>query len=533
MFDRKMCHHTVRPLEITRLVQQLQPALAHKFRDVLMTELGCNSEGQFLAKVVNLMYQSNQLTQQSYDNLRDKALLCAEQQRVPDTDGTLLKYVTNKHVKYSADCLSIANQDVINHIGSYLDADTCHKLGYINMQLYIHTHTSSFLVATSPNTHLHISKHRLNRLMCSHSNPFHYSMPNSLYLDGDFLTTHEEIIKSSWFTNLFSHVTSLKCGSIEWMTTIPFEVVLRKHKRNDARIDKLHLYLMGSSQKITQYDNIIHQQVQQITNANMPSSRTIRRLELWFNTSSWVITQLLSGFSGLHEELIIVGPVKVSSYAQLCHLFHPRLKYLCFKGTDTIDFDIRDVPAGTCPVANVRHLSLKMSPKKVQPLHNVRYVLQSFSLASQLIIFEVDLMLHTQAPLRPCEQRAISDILTGFPRDHYPLLEKVVFTIADTMSLLCFQKVLKCCKLVKPAHEIEIHLRNIRQLSPQRLTKLRTSWDKMTTTPWNNEQRIINLTKSQCKKARIRELISKMQLWLNSSDSPNGSRIRLEWTQQL
>ena len=144
-----------------RLLEHFPDEELNALKQILIQQLGCADERQFLCKVLSLIYKS--LSEESITILKNKAMKIAENTLICDSftsncnnnnnnreDKRLSIYTLMQ--KQSKDNLSQLPSDTIDHLGSYLSKKQSIEFGYLNRQLYIESQKYSYLLKRHHNS---------------------------------------------------------------------------------------------------------------------------------------------------------------------------------------------------------------------------------------------------------------------------------------------------------------------------------------------------------------------------------------------
>ena len=234
----------------TRLVSEFNDDNILQFTQLLFEQLNIENKSNFICKVLNNSYETKSLSQESINLLKQNAIQLAEKQMMKinnennDSNNgesvSLYKYVTQSYPKSMNNNISLLPDCIFDNIGSYLNENDNISFGYLNKQLYIQSHTKSYLLAKThdydQDNYLTIDRFTLTGLLLPKSNPFHYSLPFQLELSNNFPNDENliQMLKSKWFESLFTRLECFICANPHYLPYVPISTLFKSN--NDTTI---------------------------------------------------------------------------------------------------------------------------------------------------------------------------------------------------------------------------------------------------------------------------------------------------------
>ena len=148
-----------------------------QFKSCLLEQLGCNSEVEFLLKVLNNIQHI--LTHQSSTIIKHKAIEIAETQCINNNSNNVSIYKYIQQQQQSKDIFSRLHSNIIDHFGSDLTKKESIIFGYLNKHTFIESQKRSFLLARCKDEILTIDSLAIPRLHF-YGIPFAYSYQHIL-----------------------------------------------------------------------------------------------------------------------------------------------------------------------------------------------------------------------------------------------------------------------------------------------------------------------------------------------------------------
>ena len=228
---------------VMRLVDQFHDTNAQKFKQVLMKELECTNETQFLCKLLPTLSQL--LTNESLTRLKNEAIKLAEQQASKINNN--ISVYKEMQQKYT-DRLSNLHSDIIDYFGTFLDKQQSIELGYLNKQLYIETQKISYLSKRNNDLEFSIDDFVVDRFFWKGTNPFAYSLPKSINISVNSMQIlnypASQLQSSKWYKSIFNVLNSLTCSNFSYLASIPIEIFFNqnihsKHGQYSGRLPQI------------------------------------------------------------------------------------------------------------------------------------------------------------------------------------------------------------------------------------------------------------------------------------------------------
>ena len=126
--------------EISRILEHLEPNNLETMKQLLITELNCKNENEFLCVAVRSLFKS--IKPETMTLLKNKALELAEEHAMNDSKSKSLFAWLQQQCN---DNLSQLPSDIIDQLGSYLTKKESIKFGFLNKHLYIYGITKTKL----------------------------------------------------------------------------------------------------------------------------------------------------------------------------------------------------------------------------------------------------------------------------------------------------------------------------------------------------------------------------------------------------
>ena len=226
-------------LASTRLLLLFSPRKIETMRLCIYQELGCETEAQFLCKVLQSTYKS--LSNKSLTNIKNKAVEIANAELIyPNVDNnenhtnvdnckTKNNHITaHKYIQQQYhDPLSQLQSDIIDYLGTFLSKKQSIEFGYLNKQLYIETQKQSYLLNRCKDNAVKLNDNRINAIFLGKIDAFNYTFPKKVFLNlhkNNGNTT--KMTRSMVFTNFFCRVNTLTCWNIFSLSCVPLELLL-------------------------------------------------------------------------------------------------------------------------------------------------------------------------------------------------------------------------------------------------------------------------------------------------------------------
>ena len=215
-------------LDIRRLIQKFDDININLFKQCLLDQTGCENENEWLCYVIRFLPQA--LTPQSIATLRNRTIEIAETQTDnPETTNKKKHYSLYKSIQQQyKDKLSHLPSDIIDHIGTYLNKIESIEFGYLNKQLYIESQKQSYLNKRWNDKVLILKDEMIDKLFWKESNPFSYSMPAVLRVNGG----SQKFFASHWFRSMFTRLTRLECRMLDCLPYIPLKMLFSLKNTN-------------------------------------------------------------------------------------------------------------------------------------------------------------------------------------------------------------------------------------------------------------------------------------------------------------
>ena len=214
-------------VSITRLLQHFNLTNVCKFKQLLMKELACTDESQLWCRILPSL--SEILTHESLTILKKQTMSLAEQQ--PSNLNKNISVYKQMQQNYK-DRLSSLHSDVVDYLATFLDKKQSIELGYLNQQLYIETQKQSYLIKRCNDPMFSISDFTVDRFIWKQTNPFTYSLPQSIIVSvktlAKFNYVNSLLQSSQWYKNIFRISNTFLCQNFSYLANIPIEIFFSK-----------------------------------------------------------------------------------------------------------------------------------------------------------------------------------------------------------------------------------------------------------------------------------------------------------------